>query len=44
MTNVNMDFTNDVCYEGMFTLTDSIKQGKPTGLKFWVIGQRFTKD
>ena len=33
MTNVNMDFTNDVCYEGMFTLTDSIKQGKPTGLK-----------
>jgi hypothetical protein len=33
MTNVNMDFTNDVCYEGMFSLTESIKQGKPTGLK-----------
>jgi hypothetical protein len=33
MTRVNMDFTNDVCYEGMFTLTDSIKEGKPTGLK-----------
>ena len=33
MTRVNMDFTNDVCYEGMFTLTESIKQGKPTGLK-----------
>lgn len=33
MTRVNMDFTHDVCYEGMFTLTDSIKQGKPTGLK-----------
>ncbi|MBA4239839.1 MAG: SAM-dependent methyltransferase [Sphingobacteriaceae bacterium] len=33
MTRVNMDFTNDVCYEGMFTLTDSIKTGKPTGLK-----------
>jgi ubiquinone/menaquinone biosynthesis C-methylase UbiE len=33
MTRVNFDFTNDVCYEGMFTLTDSIKQGKPSGLK-----------
>jgi len=33
MTRVNMDFSHDVCYEGMFTLTDSIKQGKPTGLK-----------
>src|ERR1700741_1458231 len=33
MTKVNMDFTHDVCYEGLFTLTDSIKHGKPTGLK-----------
>lgn len=33
MTRVNMDFTNDVCYEGMFSLTESIKDGKPTGLK-----------
>ncbi len=33
MTRVNMDFTHDVNYEGMFTLTDSIKTGKPTGLK-----------
>jgi hypothetical protein len=33
MTNVNMDFTHDVCYKGMFSLTDSIKEGKPTGLK-----------
>lgn len=33
MTRVNMDFTQDVCYEGMFTLEESIKQGKPTGLK-----------
>ncbi len=33
MTNVNMDFTHDICYEGMFSLTDSIKEGKPTGLK-----------
>jgi ubiquinone/menaquinone biosynthesis C-methylase UbiE len=33
MTNVNMDFTHDICYEGMFSLTDSIKESKPTGLK-----------
>lgn len=33
MTRVNMDFSNDVCYEGMFSLQESIKQGKPTGLK-----------
>ena len=25
MTNVNMDFSNDVCYEGAFSLQDSIK-------------------
>ncbi|MFO0321838.1 MAG: methyltransferase [Bacteroidota bacterium] len=34
MTRVNMNFINDVCYEGMFTLKDSIQQGKPTGLKY----------
>jgi len=28
-----MDFTNDVNYLGMFSLTESIKSGKPTGLK-----------
>ncbi len=33
LTRVNMDFTQDVNYEGMFTLEDSIKEGKPTGLK-----------
>lgn len=32
MTRANMDFTQDVCYQGMFTLKDSITQGKPTGL------------
>lgn len=32
MTRVNMDFTQDVCYEGMFSMRDSIKTGKPTGL------------
>ncbi len=33
LTRVNMDFTQDVNYEGMFTLQDSIKEEKPTGLK-----------
>ena len=33
MTNINMDFVNDVCYNGMFYLEDSIKQEKPEGLK-----------
>lgn len=33
MTRVNMDFTNDVNYLGMFSLTESIKTGSPTGLK-----------
>jgi hypothetical protein len=32
MTRVNMDFTQDVCYEGMYTLKDSILKGKSTGL------------
>ncbi len=32
MTRVNMDFTQDVCYEGMFTLKDSIIKEKSTGL------------
>lgn len=33
MTRVNMDFTQDVCYEGMFTLKESILKGKSTGLE-----------
>lgn len=32
MTKVNMDFTQDVCYEGMFTLKDSIIKEHSTGL------------
>jgi ubiquinone/menaquinone biosynthesis C-methylase UbiE len=32
MTRVNMDFTQDVCYEGMYTLKDSILKGRSTGL------------
>lgn len=33
MTRVNMDFTNDVCYQGAFSLGDSVLKGKPEGLK-----------
>ncbi|HAF29180.1 MAG TPA: SAM-dependent methyltransferase [Bacteroidales bacterium] len=33
MTTINMDFVNDVCYEGMFYLKDSIKNESPEGLK-----------
>lgn len=30
---VNLNFANDVCYKGLFHLKDSIKNGKPEGLK-----------
>lgn len=33
LTRVNMDFTHDVCYEGLFRLKESIENGKPEGLK-----------
>jgi len=33
MTKVNLYFTHDVCYEGLFYLKDAIKNGKPEGLK-----------
>lgn len=33
LTKVNMDFTHDVCYNGMFFLEESIKNQKPEGLK-----------
>ena len=33
LTRVNMDFTNDINYIGMHSLTESIKTGKPTGLE-----------
>ena len=32
-TRVNMDFVQDVCYEGLFHLEDAIKETKPAGLK-----------
>ena len=33
LTRVNMDFTHDVNYLGMFHLEEAIKNGKPEGLK-----------
>ena len=33
MTNVNINFINDVCYNGAKYLTPSIQTGKPVGLK-----------
>jgi ubiquinone/menaquinone biosynthesis C-methylase UbiE len=33
MTQVNMDFVNDVCYEPFFHLEESVRSGKPEGLK-----------
>ncbi len=32
MTRVNFNFVNDICYEGAFSLLDSVRTGKPTGL------------
>ncbi len=33
LTRVNMDFTNDINYQGLFHLQESIKNGRPEGLK-----------
>lgn len=33
LTRVNMDFTHDVNYLGMYSLDESIRSGKPTGLE-----------
>lgn len=32
-TRANIDFNHDVCYEGLFYLEDSLRNGKPEGLK-----------
>ena len=32
-TRVNIDFCHDVCYEGWFRLEESLKSGKPEGLR-----------
>jgi hypothetical protein len=33
MVHTNIDFTQDVCYQGLYYLLDSLKNGKPEGLK-----------
>lgn len=33
LTEANSDFIQDVCYKGLFSLEESIKNGKPEGLK-----------
>lgn len=33
MTRVNLMFTQDICYKGLFHLKESITEGKPAGLK-----------
>lgn len=33
MTRVNFDFMNDVCYRGFFDLEESVRTGRPEGLK-----------
>ena len=33
LTNVNMNFIHDVCYQGLFALDKSIETGKPEGLR-----------
>ncbi len=32
MTKVNFNFVNDICYQGAFELTESVKTGRPMGL------------
>ena len=33
MTRVNMDFTRDVCYQGLIHLSQALHDGKPSGLQ-----------
>ena len=40
LTKVNFNFTNDICYQGAWDLTDSVKNSKPEGLK--VFGSKWT--
>lgn len=40
LTKANFDFTNDICYKGAFDLGESVKNGKPEGLK--VFGTQWT--
>lgn len=43
LTKVNMDFTHDVCYNGMYFLEESIKNQKPEGLKSSGTGRPYTR-
>ena len=40
LTKANFWFTNDICYQGAWDLLDSIRNGKPEGLK--VFGDKWT--
>lgn len=40
LTKVNFNFVNDICYKGAWDLTESIRTGKPAGLK--VFGESWT--
>lgn len=40
LTKVNFNFTNDICYKGAWDLTESVRSGKPVGLK--VFGENWT--
>lgn len=33
LTRVNFNFVNDICYKGAFDLIDSVKNGRPEGLR-----------
>ena len=33
LTRINMDFSQDICYRGMDHLQESLREGKPAGLK-----------
>ena len=35
LTKVNFNFTNDICYMGAYDLDESIRTGKPAGLKYF---------
>jgi len=43
MTRVNFNFVNDVCYQGVFDLEKSVREGQPAGLKVLAGGRRFTR-
>jgi hypothetical protein len=44
MTKVNFNFVNDVCYKGAFDLTESLKTGKPEGLKVFTTEKKTIYD